>query len=331
MVPPVYSWTCIVFGLWLTAASLPGAVNLIVNSEFEAGTTGWSQTGTVFTTGQTAILSDQGGSRVVLFQSVAVPVETTLALTLSFDFFNAMSPVVGLGQTPDTVFCSAYIGGDEFGSSYEQGIYDQAIGLLDADYRGSTNLALGLVVTASPKGAGWSRHILSLPVAAHVTVGFEFIDGNALIGDSSGAIDNVYLLADPIPEPSAIGLMLAAASLLLRRRRRPQALGLRRASPLFAAPAADPLQRSPPRLARRLVRVAMVGIALVAAAVLHAEDPVAPLLDPGLVRATAKAERSTLDRVTGELVSTVDLEVVNIGTRRIDGPVHALVRFRNPA
>ncbi len=313
------------FGLGLSVMPAARAVNLMVNGEFDEGLAGWDQTGTVFTTGETGILSDQGGMRVVLFQSVVVPVETTVSLTLSFDFFNALSPVVGLGQTPDTVFGSAYIGGLPFGPLYEEGVYDDVVGLLDADYRGSVNLPPGLVVTPSPKGAGWERYTVPLAVVAHVTVAFEFIDGNGLTGDSSAAFDNVFLMAEPIPEPRAAGLLLAAAGWFVLRRRRRRYSG--RGPPDECSPRQQSAFGDLPR--RGVGWLAAAFMFLAGAAGVLAQEPLPPPLDAGLVRVSAKAERSTLNRISGELASTVDIEVENIGTQRIDGPVHALVRFRD--
>jgi hypothetical protein len=272
--------------LWL--AAVPGArgVNLILNSEFDTGLDGWSQTGMVFNTGQNAILSDQGGTRALFFQTVLVPVDTVVSLRLSFDFLNALSPQVVLGQTPDSIFGSAFTGTHPFGSLYESGVYDESIGLLDADYRGSVNFPAGMTISASPKGAGWIRHTVPIPVVPFVTVGFEFIEGNDTPGDSTAAFDNIYLIAEPIPEPGVAGVLALAAGVFSLRRRR--ATG--RASVLIGLLAAS---------------LVLLGGAPVA----QAQELPPPLLDPSLARATAKAERSTLDRTSGVLTSTVDLEV----------------------
>ena len=294
--------------LWLSAAPRAHAVNLILNSGFDAGLAGWNQTGTVFNTGQNAILSDQGGSRVLIFQTVSVPVESVVSLRLSFDFLNALSPQVGLGQTPDSIFGSAFTGVQPFGSLYETGVYDQAIGLVDADYRGSVNFPAGMTFSASPKGAGWIRHSVPIPVVPFVTVGFEFIEGNDTAGDSSAAFDNITLIAEPIPEPGVAGTLALAAGVCALRRR-----------------------RSSNRASARVGLLAMVFFLTGGAFDAQAQEPPPPPLDPSLARATAKAERSTLDRTSGVLTSTVEVEVTNVGTRRIDGPVHALIRFRDTA
>ncbi len=57
----------------------------------------------------------------------------------------------------------------------------------------------------------------------------------------------------------------------------------------------------------------------------------APLLEKSAVQSTASAERSTLNRTTGELTSTVEVVAVNGSGRRINGPVHAVVSFKSAA
>jgi hypothetical protein len=204
--------------LFALIGAAPGhASSLLVNHDFSNGLTGWLTIGTVFDTGQTGVLSDQGGNRVVLFQSGAVPAGTP-ALSLSFDFLNALSNVVPLGTTPDTVFFSSFHGQTEFGSSFDNGAYDTAIVLLDADYRGPTNLAPGMVMSPSPKGAGWTRFTLPLPTTPVVTLGFEFIDGNGIANDSTAAVDNVAL--EVVPEPAVVGTILGTLGVWLLRRRR---------------------------------------------------------------------------------------------------------------
>jgi len=217
--PPAF-WYFLVVGLsGLSWTALSNAANLVVNGEFTAGTTGWNTLGTVFTTGQSAVLSDQGGSRVLLFQTMAVPLESTAALTLRYDLFTALSPSAGLGQTPDTVFLSAFLGSTSFGNDFAAGLFDTAVSLQDVDFRGVANLAPGLNSSPSPKGAGWTRYQLALPLSGFVTVSFEFLDGNGVLGDSTAAVDNVVLETVPIPEPG-VSLLLAGAGLALHRSRR---------------------------------------------------------------------------------------------------------------
>lgn len=207
--------------LGLLMCSRGHAANLIVNGDFTAGVLGWQSVGNVFDTGQTAVISDQGGARVVLFQTISVPVETTATLSLRFDLFAALSPPASLGQTPDSLFLTAFLGTVPFGNSFGSGLFDSALGLLDADFRGSANFASGLTSGASPKGPGWTRYQLALPVMTFVTIAFELLDGNAVVGDSTGAVDNVVLDAVPVPEPDvAMFIAITGMQMLMPRRRR---------------------------------------------------------------------------------------------------------------
>lgn len=207
--------------LIFTALSLAESrsANLIVNGEFASGLTAWSTVGTVFETGQTAVLSDQNTSPVVLFQTVAMDVATTASLSLRFDLLASLSPSANVGQTPDTAFLTAFLGTVSFGNSYAAGLYDMAVPVMDIDFRGPANQGPGLSAGVSPKGIGWIRYSLALPVQPFVTVAFEFIDGNAIVGDSTVALDNVVLDAIPVPEPGAAALLLMGFVFSRRRYR----------------------------------------------------------------------------------------------------------------
>ncbi len=62
-----------------------------------------------------------------------------------------------------------------------------------------------------------------------------------------------------------------------------------------------------------------------------AAQATAPRLQAEVIEATATAERSTLNRTTGILTSTVELRAVNRSGKRIDGPVHAILSFKTTA
>lgn len=215
----VFTWTFLTLaGLWWPSAGY--AANLVVNGEFTDGVEpGWETVGTVFNTGQTGVLSDQGGAYVVLFQSVPVPVELAQSLTLQFDLFGNLSPVAGLGQTPDTLFSAVFLGVVPFGPEFGAGVYDEVVPVLDLDFRGLANPAPGLAGEPGPQGEGWTRYRLPLDVTGFVTVAFEFIDGNGIVGDSTGAVDNVILEVVPIPETGTVVLLGAAGVAALLRRR----------------------------------------------------------------------------------------------------------------
>jgi hypothetical protein len=117
------------------------------------------------------------------------------------------------------VFLSAFLGTIPFGNDFAAGLFNTAVSLQDVDFRGEANPAPGLGSSPSPKGAGWTRYQLALPETGFVTVSFEFLDGNGVMGDSTAAVDNVVLETVPIPEPG-VSLLLAGAGLALRRSRR---------------------------------------------------------------------------------------------------------------
>lgn len=197
--------------------SVQGA-SLIANGDFSASLNDWQKVGTVFDTGQSAILSDAGAPRSVVFQTAVVP-DGVVLLRLSFDLLTALSPVAGLGQTPDSVFISAFRGAAPFGVNFDTAAFDTAIAILDADHRGLANLPFQLASGPSPKGQGWTHFTMPLPPVPFATVAFEFIDGNGVTGDSTAAVDNVFLEAEFIPEPQTSAVLTACGLLLMRRRR----------------------------------------------------------------------------------------------------------------
>jgi hypothetical protein len=192
-----------------TATEPARAASLIVNGEFAFALNSWQQIGTVFSTGETAVLSDTATPRTAVFQTAVVP-DGIIQLQLSFDLLTALSPVAGLGQTPDSLFITAFLGSAAFGINLDSATFDTAIPILDADHRGTANPASGLTSGPSPKGAGWTRYSLPLPTAPFATVSFEFIDGNAVAGDSTTAVDNVVLDGIAIPEPEFLAVLAAA-------------------------------------------------------------------------------------------------------------------------
>lgn len=214
------------------AAALPLLVwtpvqgaSLLANGDFAASITGWQQIGTVFNTGESAVLSDAVSLRTVVFQTAVVP-DGVILLRLSFDLLTSLT-APGLGQTPDSVFISAFLGASPFGTNFDAATFDIAIGVLDADFRGIANPAFLLARGPSPKGAGWTHYSLPLPhrlaepgPAAFATVAFEFIDGNGVAGDSVAAVDNVVLEPEFIPEPHTGAALLACGLLLIQRRQR---------------------------------------------------------------------------------------------------------------
>lgn len=203
--------------LLLIGQELRGAT-LISNGDFSSSLTDWHPVGGVFDTGQTAVLTDQEGSRAVIFQTAVIP-GGALSLQLDFDLLLSLSSNVPVGRTPDSFFGTIYLGSMPFGDNYEAGIFDSAIGLLDADYRGPANLTAGLTTSASPKGPGWNHYSMQLPIEAFITVMFEYFDGNGQ-ADSVTAVDNVRIDFTPVPETGTSFLCLTSAMLMAAFRRK---------------------------------------------------------------------------------------------------------------
>ncbi|MGI8603782.1 MAG: hypothetical protein ACR2OZ_12405 [Verrucomicrobiales bacterium] len=115
------------------------AASLLINGDFANGLEGWNKLGTPFDTGAAAVLSDQGGERVAVFQTVAMPANSFGTL-VSFDFFGSFSSNVPVGTAPDSLFASFYLGATHFGSDLEAGSFNTAIGLGDIDHNGIAGL-----------------------------------------------------------------------------------------------------------------------------------------------------------------------------------------------
>ena len=139
----------------------------------------------------------------------------------------------------------------------------------------------------SPSGAQWTRHTLLFSSA------FAYVVPAFELADIDGTKGNSQVLIDNVlivPEPATLALAaLGLAALALRRLR---------GTLLFA-----------------LAAFAMSAFA---------QSPFS-LKDHFVVR-TAN-ERSTLDRQTGDIISTVDVTMMNLGGREVRSPLHAVLNL----
>ena len=209
------------------------AANLVINGEFTASLSPWTVSGIPFNTGDTAVFTDNApppadpaAPTVSLFQTALAP-QGYQQFRLSFDYLNALSPDVPTGFLADTSFATLYLGDTAFGASLGTGIFDEALGLVDIDAKGTFNVFPGSVFSPSPKGAGWTRYSLTRSVDPAITsphfftIAFELYNLNGTRTDSTLAVDNVVIDVTPIPEPGFFSLTLPAALLITKRRRRP--------------------------------------------------------------------------------------------------------------
>ena len=200
-------------------------VNLLNNGEFTGSLAGWTSAGTVFNTGDTAVLADSAAVPVAVLQTGSLP-DGVVELLLTFDYLDGLSTAVSGGFLRDTFFATLYGGGQPFGGTLAGGVYEQAVGLFDLDANGVFNVAPGGSFGPSPKGAGWTRFTLTqaatpaFAAPGFATVAFEYHNLNGIAADSVMAVDNVSLLA-VVPEPGPAALLLMSATLLGCLRRRP--------------------------------------------------------------------------------------------------------------
>jgi hypothetical protein len=202
------------------------AASIVTNGGFTGTLSPWLSEGTIFNTGDAAVFADSTSTRLALFQSAPIPTDT-IEITVSFDFFNALSPTTPDGTVRDTFFATIYLGRNPFGSALDSAQFDKALPLFDLDAAGVFNAIPGATFGPSSKGVGWTKFQLvrdtqgDLEDPAFLTIAFEFFEQNGTPGDSTAAVDNVEISV-VVPEPTSA---LAAATALgvivaVRRKRR---------------------------------------------------------------------------------------------------------------
>jgi hypothetical protein len=190
----------------------------VVNGTFDNGLVGWETSGSIFSTGQLGVITDQGAPRAVLWQMVLL---SPGLYFLEFDVLGSLAGVGGEGTLPDVFFASLYFASDpQAFDPLNQAGFDQALAVADLDFRGITALGLGVEAGPSPKGRSYVRITMPFELAGGgVAPLFEVNNLNFITGDSIAAVDNVSIRV--VPEPSAALLCLVGSALLLGRRGRP--------------------------------------------------------------------------------------------------------------
>lgn len=184
-----------------------------MNPGFDLGLLGWRMVGTVFGTGEQAVLVDSGeGSRSYLWQAMEAPDGPAV---FSFDFLLSLSGVGLPGSVPDVTFASLYFFNDPVAfEPSDLGSFSDVIPVADFDSGGADNptaVAPGVVIGPSPKGPEYRR--LELQFAhpgGYLAPVFEINSLNGVAGDSTAAIDNVSITV--VPEPSFPALVVLTGS-----------------------------------------------------------------------------------------------------------------------
>lgn len=204
-----------------------------------------------------------------------------------FDVFSNLAPGPGTGSFPDTFFASLYFTSDPNTFDIRSGSFSDVTPLLDVDADGYVP-AVG-AVAPSPLGGDWVRYTVTFEnTYSYVVPAFELADIDGTAGNSEVRIDNVSIV---VPEPSTLLLAMAGLAVLAVRR------------------------------ARRGAALLVLALGVPAA---WGQTPQS-LRDHFVVR-TAN-ERSTLDRQTGEIVSTVDVTLMNLGGREVRTSLYAVVNL----
>lgn len=211
--------------------------------------------------------------------------------TVSFDFRNGLSPTFESGSNfPDTFFVSLYFMDDTNTFNIDLNEFAASLILMDLDYAGAFNVAG--VIGASDKGPEWDHFSGSFTVTnLYAALAFEFNDLNGIDNDSQVRIDNVSI----VPEPAAWALCAIGAALLILRRR---------------------------KIAGRWA----CAIVMFAASTAYSGGPI-PQDVSDVCLITTTNERSTLNRATGEVTTTLDARIYNLGNRTILSPFHVAVNL----
>jgi hypothetical protein len=213
------SAAAIAVALGFATVAAPAAV---VNPGFDQGPDGladWQVVGSVYNTGQQAVLSDDDptAARSMVWQEVSVGAGPH---SLEFDLLASLAGVGAPGTLPDTVFVSLY-------ALPTPALFDPVAGtgfsgflaILDLDRNGVSASAPGLTWGPSPKGPAYLRASLEFtPADAFVAPVFELANLNFLTADSVAAIDNVTITVVPEPRAALLVFPVLAATALRRKR-----------------------------------------------------------------------------------------------------------------
>jgi hypothetical protein len=175
--------------LWVASLAIPLLATAgIRNGDFHQGLVCWKTAWHVAVADGELQLSDTSASHAFAFQALACP--TGAAVTVEFDFFNALAATNAAGTFRDSFYASVYQVNDPAGFVLEHDKFGASRGLMDMDAGGPFNVHGS--VTNSVKGAGWS-HFSGAVSATHsnVVIVFELYDLDLAPGNSAVRVDNV--------------------------------------------------------------------------------------------------------------------------------------------
>jgi hypothetical protein len=182
-------WRRLAGGACAAAAALPLlALAGLRNGDFSQGLRFWKTAWPATVADGALVLSDARTTHSFAFQSA--PCAPGSALTVEFDFYNALATTNAQGTFRDSFYASLYQVDDPARFVLENDRFDRAQGLLDLDAGGVFNV--NGAVTNSVRGSGW-QHFTGTVTAAHsnAVVVFELYDLNLAAGDSAVRIANV--------------------------------------------------------------------------------------------------------------------------------------------
>ncbi len=263
-----------------------------VTEDFSAGLGGWTTTGDVTMASGEAIVGDNNTEISRLSRAYELGAGT---FTVEFDYKNDMSDAYQPGHTfPDTFFASLYFTSDTNSFDIDGGQFAASQKLMDLDYQGAFNV--DGTVGSSLKGVDWQHFTGTFTTTNQYWVlAFELNDLNQENNDSSARLDNIRI----VPEPGSWCLALFGLMAL------PSALRRRRAAKMG---------------------VMLVALGLGAGVPAGAQTP--PMIDLSrFCHVVTTNERSTLNRQTGEVTTTLNAEIYNLSQRAVLAPFHVAVNL----
>jgi hypothetical protein len=173
--------------LWLAALS-PGA-NLLVNGDFSDGVNNWQSAGRVAPLDGLAVVTDDGATRSLLWQTAAIPAGR---FEVEFEFRNLFSNAVPAGTLLDSGFVSIYFfSNPQAFDPLDSGTFESATGLLDLDANGPSNFPADASLLPADCGSDYVRFngFFENTGSLFFALVFDLVDLNFVNDDSAFVIN----------------------------------------------------------------------------------------------------------------------------------------------